>query len=1110
MYEEKAKIKKRQEVKDTLGQLVADFACLAATDQPNYCGGADEPTPQVFGACGEDAKVSPRNAIICLNMNNKKFVPNSHTIDGTFCLDGSPDTELARQFLGLSVDTLSMYHASTMGVKAKDLQSSYRQKGLFKPEVFSKLNCSTPTVQGWMERIVLPRDLHNKDHDTLLRLWFSAIRSPSHVTEDYNCQPLKLALEARQSHMSVAHGKSTFLRWGAGEMLTADQMLASWNYFHEAPEDEQDVTDSDPKGNLGLCHIETFGNPRSKYFSTLKDRPELLCTIPNNIDKEMIVALRQQILRLKNNPDSYIQRDANLEDVFRPHEMKNFFKLPTGIFTAGGLELASQKLGKVKTPSGIEKHMPQHLKLSDTHVLLQKRASNKKHYDQLRHMLPLSSCEIEGDDGTVTQIKHQDEIVTPEKYWMLWLPSTLRREQVERTKSSGMSSPQYLFDIVDTSIQDREVYFNRYDTCTPEQIQRPDPQKIISAAPGNGEDDESDAYDSNNDPSDEDFEDLLESSIDKRFDLRTRYNEFLLAVDRFVKGSTGKSHKTTHLPMWMWEYSKDGKSVPYDSEGSKEATGVRLEIPYIPDWVEAHRAASEMPPGTDAQILKTAKNLVNTHVTEAIKFTKVILARTRFHTDPVCITKIAKVYVFDQNGERVMQPKLDDEGNQVEDEDGDLVEEPVYTEIAVRVGVHYARPFPKNKLHTTSMEKILNYCSNSGSVDQKPLPILQENCPKSRTFETVWASGEFSEKPDASQRAKSWWEKRRHQPKSSPAYIANLKQYIQNGVDSDFKGLSSGPDWTRSQFSVTQAALIENSITFKNGEMGVQYLKDLGDRVWVSAINSPECEWYIKKAIQPWFDDTYTLGATNKWEVNKDRVVFPELWRLDPDHAFEDVFETALHEHFNHIGSVYNQYKYCHLVYATFGTAFQKPESNELASSSDSTAVSLKFVGGHLHGKISQVQPRPLPFQERPARARRAGQLRPVRARRHVGLPRVCHVVFGRGERRQGPRNAQAGENNADAGIHLERSLREDYLLGRRGAVRAGDREQPHQHGSRCVRKRRGRRGRERQGQRGSLLEDLGRGKSRRLHEAQKHAWGVLQNFEIGDHGVALHRPESV
>ena len=100
----------------------------------------------------------------------------------------------------------------------------------------------------------------------------------------------------------------------------------------------------------------------------------------------------------------------------------------------------------------------------------------------------------------------------------------------------------------------------------------------------------------------------------------------------------------------------------------------------------------------------------------------------------------------------------------------------------------------------------------------------------------------------------------------------------------------------------------------------------------------------------PWFDETYELNQFNEWVV-KPTVTYPEISRLDPDHDFASVWETIRHAVFDHIGSVYNQYKYCHLVYCVFGTAFHKPHSSELSESSNSTAACLQFVGGTETGK---------------------------------------------------------------------------------------------------------------------------------------------------------------
>ena len=66
------------------------------------------------------------------------------------------------------------------------------------------------------------------------------------------------------------------------------------------------------------------------------------------------------------------------------------------------------------------------------------------------------------------------------------------------------------------------------------------------------------------------------------------------------------------------------------------------------------------------------------------------------------------------------------------------------------------------------------------------------------------------------------------------------------------RGLSTGPDKTRAEYSVTQATHIHNTIMFRNGEMGNCYLKDLGRVHWVNKVaKSTNAEYYIKNAIQP-------------------------------------------------------------------------------------------------------------------------------------------------------------------------------------------------------------------------------------------------------------------
>ena len=825
LEEEKAKRKKRENIKNELDQLVQDFACLASPDQPKFEGLSDEPIPQVVG-CGEDAAMNPRNMLVALNLTGKNFVANADTIDQAFCLDGSVETERARQFLGMCVDTFSLYHPVSQGVTPSDLKPSYRQKTAFPSAVSSKLNCTTSTVQGFMECITLPRDLNNESHDTFVRLWFVLIRSPSHVTQDYNCMPFKAALEARQIRKFAAYGRGDCLRWGADESNDAESFLTNWNAFHDSPEDENDVRDSDPKTNMGLSHPLVFGNPRSKYFGTVKDRKDLLASIPNDDNKPVVVALRQHILRLKNNPHSYIQRHPDLEDVFRPRDMKGFYKMPRDTFVPGEIKLASQNMGNIKTPSGIEKHMPQHVKICDTHLLLHKRPSNEKHYNNLRGLLPLHSRKVTNGNQIETYHMLQRELVTPEGYWVLWIPSTTQRSKVTMTKHASISSPQYLFDLVNTKWQDRKVTFSRYDARTPKPIGRYNPEtppNFFGACEAG-----SDAYES--DEMSDDDEHFDEDEVFAEDGVEERYNDFLLAVDRFVKGNTGKTHQTTHLPIWMCETDENGYDTPFNERsGEDEATGVYVEIPYLPDWIEAHRVASQMPEGTDPQIVESVKKATNAHVTEALGFVKTILSKSRFHTEPICITDAAGIYKRDEQGRKITEPDLDENGDEIVGEDGEVLVRDVYaSHVAVRIGRHYIRPMPKNRLHVESMALIAEYCGNTSNPSEKPLPLLYENCPKNRAFENEWVSGKFSNNPEASQKAKCWWEQKRHPPKSNPSYVAALKQYIENGVLDDVKGLSPGPDYTRAQFSVTQALLIENSITFKNGEMGVDYLEKLG------------------------------------------------------------------------------------------------------------------------------------------------------------------------------------------------------------------------------------------------------------------------------------------
>ena len=72
--------------------------------------------------------------------------------------------------------------------------------------------------------------------------------------------------------------------------------------------------------------------------------------------------------------------------------------------------------------------------------------------------------------------------------------------------------------------------------------------------------------------------------------------------------------------------------------------------------------------------------------------------------------------------------------------------------------------------------------------------------------------------------------------------------------------------------------------------MGLEYLESLGLGWTKKVAKSANAEWYIKKAIQPWFDDTYVLNEANN-RVVKPSVEYPEICRIDTDHAFEDVFE---------------------------------------------------------------------------------------------------------------------------------------------------------------------------------------------------------------------------
>lgn len=934
------KTRHRDEIKEEFGQLIDDFSCRAAQDQAAFEGTAHERPPRVLGCVEEDEK--PCNVVFAVNLTNKNFVANADTIDRTFCLDGSVEVHKARQFLGVFVDMMYMYHAVSQKVTLDNLQPTYRQKGLFNRKTTNKLQCDNPTVQGFMECISLPRDLYNNSHDTFVRLWFTAIRSPLHVTQEYNCLPFSATLSL---HQYVSEQK------GEPLLLTAQAYINDWGDFHRNYDnDESFVRASNPRKNLGLTHPEVFANPRSKYFSTVQDRKELQSSIPDDEDKAAVLLLRKHMLRLVNNPDSYLQEDSVHGLVFRPHNPNAFYKMPSKMMNVE--RLPSEMLGIFKTPAGIEKRLPQHVKLCDTHLLIHKRAANKKHYENLRDLLPVHTRRVKVKNQWNTELTLQVENITPEGYLVLWVPSTIRRSRV-CTRGGLNSGCQHLFDLMDPNLQGSRVVLSRYDTKIPRPVEKYSPNAQSNAVVAAAEEEpESDAYDSSVslDEDAEMFDDVEGASQDD--DMDERYSKFLLAVHRFMKGHTGKSLSCTHVPVWVWEKGENGSMKPFSEVSElEEATGVCVEIPYFPDWVEAHRAANAIPENTDPQLIQAQKTALNRHVTESCQFLKSVLSRTRFQTKPVCITRIAESYVNDEQGRRRTEPDVDASGNLVMDENGEIRKRFVVRQYPVRVGVHYIRPMPSNILYKKSKRSIIEYCKTTTSANEKPLPILFNEHPKHTLYQEEYLHAKFDNTAESSAHTKCWWEKKRYPVSSGrPMDVENMKLCIENGITGELRGVSSGPDYTRAEYSTTQGALIENRIRFLNNEMGISYLQDLGN-VWVKMVaKAPNPEYYVKKSIQPWFSDTYELDNMNNWRV-KSSVHFPEILRLDPDHHFEDVIEIKFHSLFDHVGGIFNQYKYCHLVYATFGTAFRKPESYELAASANSTAVSLKFVGDTSTGK---------------------------------------------------------------------------------------------------------------------------------------------------------------
>lgn len=962
-------MERRTELQTELNQLIGDVAVLVASDQAKV-EEDDEAAPLVVPP-SEDSVASPANNLYCFNFSNPKtFVANAGTIGTTFRLDKSIETNNVKRFIGMCMDTLGMAHAVSQGAKEIHVTSRRFDKE-FIPQLTPLMSCATATVQGFMEQILLPRNLQNTEHDSLLRLWFTSIRNPLHVTENCNCQPMKLMFLARQCLQKLLH-KNDVLNFGAHELLTTEDFLRTWSSFHSNfPNDTNIVMSADPKTNLGLAHIEVFGNPKSKYFSTVTDSPDLLRSLPDNEDKELVCQMRRHILDLANNVDSYIQKDDKHGDVFRPVNPSNFYKLPDKVFNLG-TTLPSQIFGDVKTPRALENQLPQHLRVCDSYISLHQRPAHSYHYKNLLKLYPLKVETVSDGDKHSKNLHLQPEIVTPQGYWIVWLPSTLPRRNIEMQGGAGEKA--YFFDLMHST--DEFISVVRYDRKRPQNVRSSNQSRVGATSSDNAllHDDRDDGLESEEEMQidlsgneDDEIDDLthainfLEDEEESERALQERYNEFLLSVHRWVNGLTESITDKTTIPVFMTEINKNGKEVPYKSMkelsssteqsalAANRTKGVKIYMPFMDDWVHAHKKCYD---DIEHPILKAeAREEANKRTVKAMKCMKKALARSRFMTNPVCITRVACAEEVDRDGNPIMEPIYDESGTVLLDEYGNAKMEKVFREIPVRLGMHYSRPFPKNEEYKLSMKKLREYCDEVENRGDKPLPVLHENFPKYKQFLESFVDGNFNLQTETSLKSKTWWEVSRH-----ITHTSNKRQVIENGIIQDIRGRSEGPDFTRAQRSTTQAALIQNLLSFKNGEMGLAYIQRLGKEVWVKMVaKDPSPEYYISTATQPWFESTFQLDVNNCYTL-KPEVKFPDIHRVDPDHAFEDVIEVYLHTIFDHIGSVFNQYKYCHLVYATFGTAFRKPESYELAEMSNSTAASVKFVGGTATGKTKKCQ----------------------------------------------------------------------------------------------------------------------------------------------------------
>ena len=944
--QETEKAQKRLQVEAELHQMVVDFAHLVTPDQPKYTGARGEPMPQVSSV---EETATPRNVVFACNFTSDHFVPNAHTIGQSVSLDGNVKTVRAVTFLGMLLDTIGLTHASTCGVTDKVLKPAYRSKSLFGKAATSMLSTPKPTVCGYMEAIRLPRDLYNEDFDMMYRLWFAAVESPNHVTENYNCAPMKLMFDARLTLKEDSYARGEALSWGADEAMTLRDYANFSKDYYQCPEDYDNIESADFKVNLGVLNPLVSANPFSKWFST-KDRPNLREGLEWGV-----LQLRDRVIANANNTSSYFQEDEVLGRVFRPHAMHDFFKLPGSVLDSADVSLLSQKLYQVKTPRGLEETMPQHVKMSDTHILLHRRASNKRHYVNLRERLPICN-------HSLLEPKQQNEWVTPDGYWVLYLPSTVKRRDLCRTKSLRTSQIEFIWDVLNNEIDDQSVHFSRYDKQIPRPAGRPTPQEEedsggLSDAHVSDEEDEIDRIMNGTDGSSGASGSVSPTSEDEwgsdpvplDDSLSTRWNEFLLGVDRFVKGCVGNSENSVEVPAFTMERDERGDAISLDEHSSKETVrGGMIITPYFPDWVEAMRASGADESRLDPIARESRKQRRNYRVTAAVKQTKLLLAKSGFQTRQLGQVAVGCVYKRNRDGTVCMEPVLDEDGGCVLNDDGTRAEQPeVLKEFPVCLGVHFARPKKNDPMYKQSCKVVKKYCANEIPKESKRLPILDEISPKYNNYIKEWKDGKFSDDIGANAPSRCWWHKPRHTRTSN----RNHKLYIENGITNDVRGLSTGPDKTRAEYSVTQATHIHNTIMFRNGEMGNCYLKDLGRVHWVNKVaKSTNAEYYIKNAIQPWFDETYELNQFNEWVV-KPTVTYPEISRLDPDHDFASVWETIRHAVFDHIGSVYNQYKYCHLVYCVFGTAFHKPHSSELSESSNSTAACLQFVGGTETGK---------------------------------------------------------------------------------------------------------------------------------------------------------------